>query len=224
MPWSHTWPSARVAGGVGGVAAPAGGGPGHVAGPVLRKCPAGGLFCLVVGAAQGCETALAGPAAEVVRDGVIEVAAGGGPPAAREHTGRLADPDEMLQQERRPVGVGFPLVGAGPRLQVNDGHRRDPPDVIGRPGPGTWPGTGPRPGAGAWTWPGTGTWPGAGIRLGTGRPAWRGTVLCAAVGNCPPGWVCEGEAPLGGGVAGEQVGDGAGVVCVDGPEPGHLAR
>src|SRR5216683_2988857 len=152
----------------------------------------------MVASADRGDVAPAGAAASVVSDGVVEVAARGGAAAARECTGRLADPDEMRQRQRRPVGGGFPLVGAGPGLQLSDRHRRDPSEIIRRPGPrpcsatGIWPGTGTWPGAGTWpgtwagagTWTWPGTWAGPGAWPGTGRP---GTVLCAAVRNCPPG-------------------------------------
>src|SRR5216683_2669897 len=142
----------------------------------------------MVASADRGDVAPAGAAASVVSDGVVEVAARGGAAAARERTGRLADPDEMLQRERRPVGGGFPLVGAGPGLQASDRYRRDPPEIIGRPEPRPCSATGTGTWAGAGTWPGTGTW----------RPAWPGTVLCAAVGNRPPGGVGQSDAPLGG--------------------------
>src|ERR1017187_10950129 len=45
--------SVWVAGGAGGVSAPAGGGPCHVAGAGLGECPAGGLLGAVVVAADG---------------------------------------------------------------------------------------------------------------------------------------------------------------------------
>src|SRR3984893_2331929 len=245
---------------MGGIGAAGRGGRGHGAWLVLSKGPAGGLLRPMVAPADRGDVTPAGAAASVVSDGMVEVTARGGTAAAREPTGRLSDPDEMLQRQRRPVGRGFPLVGAGPSLQVSDRHRRDPSEIIGRPEPrlysatgiwpGTWAGAGTWPGTGAGPWPGTGTWPGTwtgpwtgpwtgtgtgtgtgtrsgagtGARPRAGRPAWPWTILCAAVGNCPPGLVCHRDAPLGGRVAGEQVGDGTGVVCVDGPEPGNGAR
>src|SRR5216683_3023228 len=106
----------------------------------------------MVASADRGDVAPAGAAASVVSDGVVEVAARGGAAAARECTGRLADPDEMRQRQRRPVGGGFPLVGAGPGLQLSDRHRRDPSEIIRRPGP--------RPCSATGIWPGAGTWPG----------------------------------------------------------------
>ena len=194
--------SARIAGGLSGVGPPGRGLPRHGAWLVLAECPAGGLLRLVVASAEGGETAFAGPAAEVVWDRVIDVAAGGRPPAARVGASCLADLDDVPQGRAWLVSAGFPAVGAVPGLQRGYRHGRDPSRVPGWPGSG--PGTGTRPGmARSRDQSRSGSWSRAGRAGGSG--------FRAAVGDGVPGGVGQGNAPLGGGVVGEHGGDGAGV-------------
>src|SRR5262249_45225326 len=111
-------PSLRCLGGVlagqGGVAAAGGGDPGHDAGAGLGEGPAFGLLAPMAPAAGGAQVAFAGDAAVVVRDGVVEVAAGGGAAAAGPGAGDGAGPDEALQGGGGPVAGFGVAVSAGP--------------------------------------------------------------------------------------------------------------
>src|SRR5580704_10714768 len=81
----------------GGVGAVSGGGPGEGAGGGAGDGPAGDLLGVVVMAADGVQVAFAGPAAAVVGDHVVEVAAGGGAAAVGSGAGGVADLDEVAQ-------------------------------------------------------------------------------------------------------------------------------
>lgn len=74
-----------------------GGGPGEGAGCRAGDGPAGDLLGVVVVAAGGMKVAFAGPAALVVGGYVVEVAAGGCPPASGAGAGGVADADEVAQ-------------------------------------------------------------------------------------------------------------------------------
>src|SRR5262245_48286110 len=85
--------SHRVLHGSLGVAAAGRGGPLVPAGPGLGDAPAAGLLDPVAAAAARAAVAGAGPAALVVGEGVLEVAAAGVPGAGREGARPVADLD-----------------------------------------------------------------------------------------------------------------------------------
>src|SRR6202034_4910552 len=97
----------------------------------LLEAPAGCLLGLVMPSAQRMQVALAGPAALVVRDGVIVVAADGRPSAAGEPTSRAADLDDVPQRIRWLVAGGFAPVRAGPGFDGGDLHRGVPGGRVG---------------------------------------------------------------------------------------------
>ena len=109
-----------------GVVASAGCGPDQGAGFGLGEVPAAGLLGLVVAAAQRVEIALAGPAALVVGDGVVVVAAGRGAAAAGESAPGASDLDDVPQRVRGLIPGGLAPVGADPGFDRGDRHRREP--------------------------------------------------------------------------------------------------
>src|SRR5271169_1513427 len=71
---------------------------------------------------EGSEVAFAGDAALVPGDGVVQVAAGGGPAAARRGAPGAAGADQVLEFAAGPVaglGVGVVAVAAGDRDHVD---------------------------------------------------------------------------------------------------------
>src|ERR1700735_7598 len=83
--------------GLDGVAAAVREPPDQDAGFGLFEVPAGCLLGLVILAAQGFQVALASPAAVIVGQGVVDIAAGGGAGAAGGGAGPLPDLDEVPQ-------------------------------------------------------------------------------------------------------------------------------
>src|SRR6266566_2775035 len=81
--------SREVRVGGGGEGAAGGGGPAEDAGGDLFEFPAGMVLEDVVGSAEAAEVAAAGQSAVVERDGVVQVAAPGGLPAAGEAAGQV---------------------------------------------------------------------------------------------------------------------------------------
>jgi hypothetical protein len=104
-----------VAGGL--VDAAAGCSPGHLPGSGLGEVPAVGLLAPVVMAAERGEVAFAGPAAFVVGDGVVEVAAGGGATAAGVGAAALPHLHEVAQVAGGRVAGGLAGVAAAAGLQ-----------------------------------------------------------------------------------------------------------
>src|SRR5215469_17139778 len=104
--------------GQGGVAAAGGGGPGHDAGAGLFQGPAVGLLEPMAEPAERGHVALAGQAVLVVRDRVVEVAAGRGAAAAGPGAGEGAGPDQPLQ------GGGGPVAGLGAAVAAAPGGDR----------------------------------------------------------------------------------------------------
>src|SRR5579859_1932345 len=141
--------SGCVAGGGGGVGAAGGGAPDQDAGLGLLQPPALGLFTSMVVTAQRRQIAFAGPAALVMRLGVVEVAGGGAAPAARRGARGVARLDPVREFPAGPVavlGLGMLAGAADDRCKSSDfqevlqsADRRG----SGRP----WPGS-PRAGAG----------------------------------------------------------------------------
>src|SRR5215471_13386010 len=89
----------------------------------------------MVAPAERGQVALASPAPLVVGDGVVLIAAGGGPTAAGERTARLPDGDQVPQGRRRPVGGRLPRVAAIPGFQLADSDAGQPLHGTGR---GEW--------------------------------------------------------------------------------------
>src|SRR5215470_8099186 len=99
-----------------GVAAAGWGGPPVPAGPGLGDGPARGLLDPMASAAARSAVAGAGPAALVVGEGVLEVAAARVPGAGREGALAVPDLDQVPQRVAGPVAVRLvPVVAAGDR-------------------------------------------------------------------------------------------------------------
>src|SRR5208283_2944963 len=111
-----------VGDGSGGVLAAGWGGPRVVAGRVLGKLPACGLFLVMVVAAAGARVAGAGFPAGFPGDGVLEIAALRGPAAGWPGALAVAYFDEVAELVAGVVGAGFvPVVAVidGDRFQVH---------------------------------------------------------------------------------------------------------
>jgi hypothetical protein len=78
------------------------------------------LLAPVVTAAERPQVAFAGSPAEVVRDGVVQIAALRRAAAARGGTGWVADLDEVAQCRPGLVAAAFPGMSARRRLQRFD--------------------------------------------------------------------------------------------------------
>ncbi len=80
----------------------------------------------MVAAAERPQVTFAGPTAEVVRDGVVQIAALRRPAAARSGTGGVADLDEVAQGRPRLIAAAFPGMRAPCRLQRFDLYLAEP--------------------------------------------------------------------------------------------------
>ena len=108
-------------------------------GTSLPQPPALGLLNLVVTAAERRQIAFAGSAAQMMRHGVIEIAAARGVAAARVGAGRLADLDKVSEASRRPVTRCLPPV---PAVRGGEGLDGDLELPVGACPAGAGPGTG----------------------------------------------------------------------------------
>src|SRR5258707_15108278 len=100
-----------------GVGAAVRGGPDQDAGFGLGEGPAAGLLGAVMPPAQRRQIALAGGAALVIGEGVVQVAAGGGATASGEGAGPLPGADQVLEPVRRLVSGSLAAVAAGPAFE-----------------------------------------------------------------------------------------------------------
>ena len=131
-----------------GVAAAVRESPGQGAGGGLAELPAGCLFGAVVATAQRRKIALARPAALVIGDRMIVVAAGRLPPAARKRTGPVPELDQVPQHPGgRYPGVSRAWVQGPVPSEPADPDPRQP--VARSAGPADRPRPAGRPGAGA---------------------------------------------------------------------------
>src|SRR6266851_7860241 len=117
-----------------------------------------------------CLFALAGAAALVVGEGVVQVAAGGGATASGEGAGPLPGADQVLEPVRRVVSGTLAEVAAGPALEPVE------------PQPGQPVPAAPRPAGRLARWPAGGAGVGDGPAVGPGE------------GDVPPGCRPGGEA------------------------------
>jgi hypothetical protein len=118
--WPQTFPGSdgrlhRVFGGEGGVDASRRGAPDQDAGFRLLQGPSVTLFASVMVPAQRRKITLAGDAALLPGQGVIQIAPGGGPGAAGRGAPAAARADQVRQLAAGLVaGVGVPVVAAAP--------------------------------------------------------------------------------------------------------------
>src|SRR5258706_16445533 len=132
-----------------GVGAAVRGGPDQDAGFGLGEVPAAGLLGAVMHPAQRRQIALAGGAALVIGEGVVQVAACGGTPASGEGAGPLPGADQVLEPVRRLVSRALAEGAAGPAfepVEPQPGQPRPaaPRRLAGRAGAGAgWRGRGP---------------------------------------------------------------------------------
>src|SRR5258708_10786369 len=109
-----------------GVGAAVRGVPDQDAGFGLGEVPAAGLFGAVMPPAQRRQIALAGGAALVVGEGVVQVAAGGGAPASGEGAGPLPGADQVLEPVRRGGSWTLAAGAAGPAFEPVEPQPRRP--------------------------------------------------------------------------------------------------
>ena len=83
----------------------------------LGELPVGRLLGAMMSTARGCEITFAGPAALVVGHRMVEVAAGGGAPAAGEAAPALPDHDQVPQRTGRAVTGRLARMAAAAGLQ-----------------------------------------------------------------------------------------------------------
>ena len=99
----------------------------------LSQLPPLGLLKPVVVPAQRGESAFAGDAARLPREGMVQVAAGGGAGAAGCGAAGAAGPDQVLELTAGPVpGFGLLMVAAA----AGDRCQPDPQRAQVVPGPG----------------------------------------------------------------------------------------
>src|SRR5258706_5092175 len=123
-----------------GVGAAVRGGPDQDAGFGLGEVPAAGLLGAVMPPAQGRQIALAGGAALVIGEGVVQVAACGGTSASGEGAGPLPGADEVLEPVRRLVSGSLAAVAAGPVFEPVEPQPGQPVPAASRPArPARWP-------------------------------------------------------------------------------------
>src|SRR5260221_13169153 len=116
-----------------GVAAAVRGGPDQDAGFGLGEVPAAGLFRAVMPPAQRRQITLAGGAALVVGEGVVQVASGCGAAASGEGAGPLPGADQVLEPVRWLVSGTLAEVAAGPVFEPVEPQPGEPRPAAPRP-------------------------------------------------------------------------------------------